>query len=263
MKIEYDSHYDEAYWKAQKEYRDAQGNTQKYQGPSLDWDGFDIISGALASVLPVVSPAPSSGNWHAGTSLLDIGCGGGGLTSRLLGRGFDAYGCEISEYAIDHCVPAMRGRVAHADITSCPHELRGKDLLLPAQFDVLIATDLLEHLYEEDLERTFEWMMSKTKKWMFFCVATALGPDVLFRTADKVEFVLKKGFEVPPEFESAAVAGHVNVRSWKYWVAFFESKGLRIRWDLGYIFQMFREMHPGWRDTMGWNMQTTWFLEKP
>lgn len=245
MKIVYDSHYDDRYWTMQKEYHDAAGNVHKYIGPSLDWSGFELIADALASVLPK-------------GSVLDVGCGGGGLGARLMDRGFTPYGVEISTHAIENCVNSMRGRIAYADITTCPQNLRphGSDQeAFPDQFDIVIATDLLEHVYEEDLDRTFDWILSKAKRWMFFCVATA--------GMDKIEFVLRKGAEVPIEFESCAVSGHVNVRPWRYWVKFFESKGLTVRWDLGYIFQMQREMNEPWRQTMGWNLQTTWFLELP
>jgi SAM-dependent methyltransferase len=244
VRIDYADHYDSRYWQHQKQYHDGSGELKTYYGPSLDWEGWEMISATLAKILP------------AG-SLLDIGCGGGGLTARLLRRGFDAYGVDISEHAVDNCVQDVRSRVALTDISAAPKQLAARHggKVFPATFSNVIATDLLEHLYEEDLSSTFDWMVGKARKSLFFCVATAF-PD------DTHEFVLKKGAEVPKEFETTAIAGHVNVRGWRYWERFFQSKNLTIRWDLMYLFQMQREINPSWRDTMGWNLQSTWFLDK-
>jgi len=252
MRIDYGTHYDNKYWEHQKQYHDASGELKTYYGPSLDWGGWDLISAAIVNVVP-----PDG-------SLLDVGCGGAGLTARLLRRGFDAYGVDISSHAVDNCVADVRGRVALADISAHPKQLvahHGKRPL-PDTFGTVIATDLLEHLYEEDLDATFDWMVGKARDRLFFCVATAIAPEGRFFPDERSEFVLKKGAEVPPEHEVTAIAGHVNVRSWQYWVKFFERKHLTIRWDLAYQFQMQREMSPAWRDTMGWNMQSTWFLDK-
>lgn|SRR3990167_5241271 len=233
MKIAYESHYDAAYWEGRKTYL-AGGVPNVYHGPSLAWEGFQYIADALAPLIP-------------GRSLLDIGCGGGDLASRFLPHGFDAYGVDISEFAVSNCVPAMRGRVAVADITQQP--------VIPHTYDAVLATDLLEHIYEEDLDRTFDWIVAHSNRWLFFCVATAGSPD-------KGEFVLRKGAEVPPEWEATAVSGHVNVRYWSYWIHLYRRKKLNIRWDLMYRMQVAREQCEPWRNTMGWNLMTTHILEK-
>jgi SAM-dependent methyltransferase len=242
VKIDYEAHYDDAYFTGQKTYKAADGSTQLYHGPSLTWDGFEAVAEALRLVL-------------GGRTLLDIGCSAGDLARRLQKRGFDAYGCDISNYAVAHAVPEMKGKLAVADITQRPEHLDAfhGGSHLPDQYDVVIATDLLEHIYEEDLDPTLTWMIERSKRWLFFLVATA--------AFDKDAFVARKGMPIPPEFEATAVSGHVNVRSWKYWVKKFREQGAEIRYDLMYIFQMQREMNPAWRDTMGWNMHTTFILE--
>lgn len=233
MEIDYKTHYDDAYFQCRKPYRDANGETKTYTGPSLTWDGFDLVADALAMVLP------------KGT-LLDIGCSAGDLAARLRRRGFDPYGVDVSKYAIEHTVPDMKGRTKLADISTAP-SLEP----FPDKYDVVLATDLLEHLYEEDLADTFKWMSGRSSKWMFFCVAT-----------DANGFSIGKGEKVPLHLESMAVAGHVNVRPWQYWARFFRAQGLIIRWDLMYIFQLQRELNTPWKNTPGWNMSTTFVLEK-
>ena len=172
MLIDYNTHYDASYWQHKQTYRTPDGKEHVYFGPSLVWEGFATIADALAKVLPK-------------GSLLDVGCGGGDLTRRLQERGFDTRGVDISAYAIENCAPDMRDRLMLADISTCPH--------VNGPYDVVMATDLLEHLYAEDLDGTF---------------------------------------------------------------------GLTIRWDIMYCFQLEREKHEGWKNTGGWNMPTTWFLEK-
>lgn len=231
MEIEYKDWYDKSYWTRQKRYLGADGKEKIYSGPSLTWEGFDAIADTLSKILPK-------------GKLLDVGCGAGDLTHRLLRRGFDAYGVDISKYAVENCHPEMRGRLSLADISKKPD--------VGGPFDSVIATDLLEHLYAEDLDETFQWMLDNTKRWMFFCVAVTDGEN----------FVHKKGAPVPLRWQETAVSGHVNVKNWQYWVKYFQTKGLKVRWDLGYIFQLEREKHEGWRNTGGWSLQTTWVLEK-
>ena len=231
MKVDYKTHYDGAYWSGSKQYKENDGSTGLYQGPSLDWEGFDTIWACLDPLL-------------VGDSIIDIGCGGGGLTARMVRGGRDAHGIEISDYAIKNCVPDMRGRITKADISKKPD--------LGTHYDTLISTDLLEHIYEEDLDETFEWMKSVCRQEMFFLVATANA---------KEEFILKKGATVPEGWEATAISGHVNVRSWTYWVKFFRRHGMKIRYDLIWRLQAYRDHVEWWRNMPQWGGDCTYFLE--
>lgn len=235
MKIDYKDHYSAEYWLGQKKYRSHTGEEQSYRGPSLVWEGFQFIADTVAKLLP-------------GRSILDIGCGAGDLVSRFIPKGYSAYGIDISSFAVQNALPTMQGKIALADITDKP------DLptSFPTTFDVVMATDLLEHIYRSDLDATFDWIVSKTNKWLFFCVAVADSP-----------FVLQKGQVVPPQYESLAVSGHVNVQHHLWWVRYFKQRtDLELRWDLGYLLQLERERIPGWKDTAGWHMGTTWILQR-
>lgn len=240
MRIDYADHYDSDYFTGQKRFRDAAGVEQKYHGPSLTWDGFELVTDALLTVLP---SKPST--------LLDIGCGSGDLAYRFAQRGINAYGIDISRYAIDNCAIEMLGKLAVGDITKKP-TLPG-----PGSYELVMATDLLEHIYEEDLEETFTWMVNKSTKWLFFCVATT---DAI--TGKASEFVLQKGAEVPVGWEGMAVAGHVNVRPWQYWVKLFQRHQLNVCWSAMYFFQALREANPGWQHAMGWRLPNVWILRR-
>ena len=231
MQIDYDKHYNAAYWLGQQTYRDPSGKEHVYHGPSLVWEGFDLIANALTKILP------------KGT-LLDVGCGGGDLTRRMQHRGYDTKGVDISQYAIENAAADMKDRLVLADISQKPD--------VGGPFDIVMATDLLEHIYAEDIDETFEWIKDNAKRFMFFCVAITDGE----------EFVHKKGEEIPLRWEGTAAAGHVNVRRWQHWAKFFNRAQLKIRWDLMYVFQLEREKHKDWKNTGGWDMPTTWVLEK-
>lgn len=249
MKIDYGKHYNDDYWQGEKTYTAADGTTQKYHGPSLRWEGFEeiarIVRTSLGKTRATMGPT------------LDVGCGGGDLVRRISSA---AYGVEISEHAIRNCVDEMDGRIALADITTTPRELIAKsntkkwDLHLPKTFDNLISTDLMEHIYEEDLKKTFRWMKSRTQRFMFLLVATM--PE------NQREFVLQKGEEVPPEFEVTAVSGHVNVRHWKYWAKFFRSEGCRIRFDLMWNFHRMARSVPWLAEMEAWGHDNVWILEE-
>lgn len=241
MIIRYDEHYDDAYWKGQKQYRTVDGKTELYHGPALQWEGFQHVCDALAPLVP-------------GKTLLDIGAGGGDLASRFMKKGYDAYGVDVSKYAIENCVPEMKGRLASGDIT----EGNALDYLpnWPKTFDVVLATDLWEHIFFEDLDRTFDWVLKKMNQWAFFLIAVCTSED------HKQEFVHTKGDPIPQQFEGVAVSGHVNVRQPNFWTRYFKAKGLRIDWHRCYVFQAQREKIKPWKETPGWDMGSTFIVEK-
>ncbi|MGV8879830.1 MAG: class I SAM-dependent methyltransferase [Sphingobacteriaceae bacterium] len=80
--------------------------------------------------------------------ILDLGCGNGALVSWLLEKGFDAYGTDASEKGIRIASEKHPGRFYIQDLSRdhLPDELR------EISFDVVISTEVIEHLYDP---RTF------------------------------------------------------------------------------------------------------------
>ena len=56
----------------------------------------------------------------AGDRILDIGCAKGFLVKELIDLGIDAYGIDISDYAVRNCHPAVIGRIHLGSIESLP-----------------------------------------------------------------------------------------------------------------------------------------------
>ncbi len=80
---------------------------------------------------------------HKGKRILDVGCGNGVIACRLLADGFDVYGIDASETGINIACEKYPGRFFVQDISS----ERLPDALSAFQFEVVISTEVIEHLY--------------------------------------------------------------------------------------------------------------------
>ena len=73
---------------------------------------------------------------------LDVGCASGPLVSALLEEGVDAYGIDVSQYAIERS--PVRERLRWVDILSEPFPFPDQS------FDFVTSIETLEHLHEVD-----------------------------------------------------------------------------------------------------------------
>lgn len=80
-------------------------------------------------------------------TILDFGSGTGSLKKALS----NVYQIEIDEF--DPCV-------------------LGKNKIPQSQYDLIITTDLLEHLYKEEIDNLFDEMMSLTPQFMYHGIST-------------------------------------------------------------------------------------------
>jgi 2-polyprenyl-3-methyl-5-hydroxy-6-metoxy-1,4-benzoquinol methylase len=76
--------------------------------------------------------------------ILDLGCGNGYLANFLIGQGFNVYGTDASEEGIAIAKLANPERFFIQDLTTdeLPVELQS------LKFDTVIATEVIEHLYD-------------------------------------------------------------------------------------------------------------------
>jgi ubiquinone/menaquinone biosynthesis C-methylase UbiE len=104
--------------------------------------------------------------------LLDVGCAKGFLCKAMLENGVEAYGCDISQWAIDNCEPEVKGRLRQ-------FELDGKTPLPYAdnEFDVVASSSLLEHIKPEYIEYAFREMCRVTSNWVCVAVPVSLTKD--------------------------------------------------------------------------------------
>ena len=69
-------------------------------------------------------------NLKKGDKLLDVGCAKGFLVKDLLELGIDAYGIDVSEYAILNCEPEVIGRLQIGSADSLPFPDNSFELVL-------------------------------------------------------------------------------------------------------------------------------------
>lgn len=89
-------------------------------------------------------------------SILEIGCARGFLIKALRQMYFDAYGYDISEWAIKNCDPEVQSRVHNQ--------------ILHDEYDHIISKDCLEHVTEEDLVKLVDRMLSLARETILIIV---------------------------------------------------------------------------------------------
>ncbi len=67
---------------------------------------------------------------RGGSRILDVGCAKGFLVKDLVDQEMEAYGIDISEYAIRHCVEGLSGRLSQGCATELPYPDNSFDLVL-------------------------------------------------------------------------------------------------------------------------------------
>lgn len=90
-----------------------------------------------------------------GQTTLDFGCSRGYIVRALGILHREAFGCDISRYAIENADPAVKERVKLCDGLSIPWE---------GDFDWVLAKDVLEHLAPDDLPALLQNIAMKTKR---------------------------------------------------------------------------------------------------
>lgn len=79
---------------------------------------------------------------YKGCKILDLGCGNGSLVNELNKLGFDAYGADASETGIAIAKNSFGNKFFHIDVNkNTPQEI------LDLKFDIIISTEVIEHLY--------------------------------------------------------------------------------------------------------------------
>ncbi|MEW6214874.1 MAG: class I SAM-dependent methyltransferase [Nitrospirota bacterium] len=130
-------------------------------------------------------------NYHGDTQILDIGCSGGALTRFLRRQGFRRlYGIDNDEKAIEICRQKGIIDVHVADAGETGFE--------DQQFDIIIASDVLEHIKDED-KALFEW----------YRILKPEGKLIIFVPAFK--FLWSKHDEVNQHYRRYSKSGLIEV----------------------------------------------------
>ena len=103
-------------------------------------------------------------------------------------------------------------------------------------FDLVLALDLMEHIYIDDVDQVISEIFRVCKKYAFFEIATVGGGSGA-GIHDR-GFIIRKGEPIPVELEANAVAGHVTVQPREFWIEKFEEYDWFVRRDLEQYFRM-------------------------
>jgi SAM-dependent methyltransferase len=144
-----------------------------------EWLGFfaDVADGIITQFAP--------------TSVLDVGCAKGFLVEALRNRGVQAWGIDVSEYAISEVDDSVRQYCAASGAEA---DLPGG---FPARFELVTCIETLEHLPDDTLQPA---------------IAN------LCRWSDRILFS-----STPDDF---AEVSHLNVQPPERWAAWFAAHGL-------------------------------------
>ncbi len=219
------SYYDEKYFavKDGKRYRNVDGSEAawSYANPDGEWFGCNPIVSAWKEIFGLVCLDCSSGSSSGSSSrsssssskVLDVGCGRGTFIGYLRGSGIETFGFDFSKWAIEHpytgkykCDPGwimLHDATKQFPYGGCP-------------FDLVIALDIMEHMYLEDIDKVIDEIYRVSKKWVFLQIAT-VGGGSGSALHDK-GYILKRGDVVPIELEGMVIAGHVTVQNRQFWV---------------------------------------------
>ena len=123
-------------------------------------------------------------------TFLDVGCAYGYLVAALRDLGVEAYGVDVSEYAISQAREDIR-----AFCYVC-NAAEGLPKELPQTFDCISTIEVIEHLYEEDAQPFIKALCQHTDQIIFS--------------------------STPDDFKEPS---HFNVQQQEYWVKRFAKEG--------------------------------------
>lgn len=136
---------------------------------------------------------------------LDYGCVKGFLVHALRILGYNAFGEDISEYALKNCIKDVKPFVS---------------LPTKKHYDLIIAKDILEHVTEENLPSVLKNIHQRGKEFFF---VIPLG--------DKDRFRIRE-YEVD--------ITHVTKKDEQWWINLFNKYGFKLK-DFSYSFGSMKE----------------------
>lgn len=119
--------------------------------------------------VPVAKDIIAQYGLKPGDRVLDVGCAKGFLVKDLLAQGIDAYGIDVSDYAMMTCEPEVVGRL---------HVGSAEHLPFPDQsFDVVLAINTLHNLKKPELLTALREMERLARKGKFLQVDSFRTPE--------------------------------------------------------------------------------------
>ncbi len=168
--------------------------------------------------IPMVQRITEHCGMERGQTILDFGCARGYVVRAMRGLGYDAWGMDISKWAIEN-----------ADKEAAPYLIHSKSVPpeIDTEYDWIIAKDVLEHA--EYVGRTITELMSSVAKGIFVVVPLS--------EFDKGQYVIE-------EYEKDVT--HIHRYTLQTWASMFIEPGWRT--ELSYRVAGVKDNYfkPGW-----------------
>jgi len=204
----YDAHY---FWSDEhggKEFRRPDGSTEKwgYAAKQL-WEGWRGIIDVLKLLFRP-------------RKVLDVGAGCGSFVREGRIKRLKVWGIDFSEWAVENALEGAERWLSVGDARDIPYP--------NDSFDFIMCTDLMEHIYLEDVDTVIDELYRVSSKWVFLQISTPTGEEGF----PDGGYVLGKGEPIPIELEVYTAAGHVTVLPYSFWEKRLQREGWRLRPDL-------------------------------
>lgn len=168
---------------------------------------------------------------------LDVGCAKGFLVQALLRAGVDAWGTDISEYAIGQAPPEVRERLWQADLVNAD--------LPEDEYDLVLALEVLEHIPPGEIAAAVANLRRCTSRYIWATIPS-YGPNPYgldgwlegkilprkMRLYREHLIDLAELHHMTYDIRGLPIHGHLIAASFDWWTALFTSLGFVRRGDL-------------------------------
>lgn len=167
---------------------------------------------------------------------LDLGCAKGFLVEALVELGYDAYGWDISEWAVSGSPAQIRERLAVVDIEAGLPERRAHD-----RYSLITALEVLEHVEPSGVGEVLRGLRRISSGYVVATIPSlggnANGPDGFPDgkvATDRLDHykALGPAYEGPVPMDDLMkdekgnpIEGHLTVASFEWWTKQFEAAG--------------------------------------
>jgi len=93
-------------------------------------------------------------------------------------------------------------------------------------FELMFCSDIMEHIYLDDLPKAISEIQRVAKKWIFYNIGASMGGD------ENGDLILYKNSLPPRSRLASAVAGHVTIKNEEWWKDKLSCEGWKFRDDL-------------------------------
>jgi SAM-dependent methyltransferase len=149
--------------------------------------------------------------------IIDLGCGPGFLVHLLREIGINAYGCDLSNYAIENSTNLAAPFVRLADLTKLPYTRN--------EFGSAVSFHVLEHLEEDEIDKAITEIFRVTKTRFYGIIPTKDG--IIERDSRIREQILGD-------------KTHKTIKERQWWQEKFEKQGWIMDTDLVHCFDRLR-----------------------